>query len=363
MTFVTVDYFNRAHSTILARLQALQNDVHATASHNQLDQAVAGIRSDIQAARADTVTANGFDFLAQALETVRADLQTMRTSLQPTQAAATIGLDDRSSQVPSDSRVFFTDLQSALGATAALLSNVPPNRYDITAGSLPQNELFGQLHALHANLLEWLRHLDAQLDNMQRQNATNFADQATRQSSDAISSSINTVISAVHQLGQQQQSCNELGPRILANLQELKDSITTADPTNALLAIARALAAMGHSSDSTTPPQNPLPEYRAVHPTLPCRTHGVLLFDSIHSRVPMDIRDSPPSTSLELRLSTKRTASESVVDFALYDAGALLLSKHLHTPHELTNLPGDALALIHQNCPKFVYKLSRYGLC
>nr|QED44286.1 TGB3 [Garlic virus A] len=119
------------------------------------------------------------------------------------------------------------------------------------------------------------------------------------------------------------------------------------------------------SSDTSSPKEaaKDLPTYLAVHPTKPCRTYGTILFDDTSSRIPMDIVGRPASTALRLELSVTPSDQSTTVTYKIFDDGYLLISDNAKTNHKLQHFPSDCLALLHQKCPNFIYKIQTHGLC
>nr|AAA88539.1 non-structural protein [Shallot virus X] len=273
-----------------------------------------------------------------------------------------------------EERTFFSNLDTALNSTQALLNHVPPARYTLPPASLPVNELFGQLHALHLNTLEWLTHINHNLDSMLNMlNPVNLMSQGTplsrlrdavrtltqdlgsiKSDQQKILASISTIDHSdiLHKLDSLDTGLRQLGIRldvVVSSLNHMNER-----PPNASHDIA---------SSSAATDRNPLPLYQAVHPSLFCRTYGNILYNGVDSRIPMDITGRPASTSLKLTITVDCSEQSTKVNFTLLDDGYILLSDSIETKHKLQHIPSDCLSLIHARCPKFVYKFRGEGLC
>nr|QED44430.1 TGB3 [Garlic virus E] len=126
-----------------------------------------------------------------------------------------------------------------------------------------------------------------------------------------------------------------------------------------------SLPQVSPNSSTTLPPgasQN-LPAFQAVHPTASCRTYGTIMFDGASSRIPMDILGRPASTTLRLDMTVAASSLATSVSYKIFDDDYLLLSENVETAHKLQHCPSDCLALLHQRCPNFVYKIRSHGLC
>nr|QED44670.1 TGB3 [Garlic virus D] len=106
-----------------------------------------------------------------------------------------------------------------------------------------------------------------------------------------------------------------------------------------------------------------LPAYQAQHPTRPCRAYGTVLFEDKILKIPMDITGRPVSTALKLELHLATNDQTTIVSYRIYDDGYLLLSDDIETAHKLQHRLSDCLALLHQRCPNFIYKIKGHGLC
>nr|QCY49504.1 P42 [Shallot virus X]QCY49530.1 P42 [Shallot virus X] len=273
-----------------------------------------------------------------------------------------------------EQRTFFSNLDTALNATQALLNHVPPARYTLPPAPLPVNELFGQLHALHLNTLEWLTHINHNLDSMLNMlNPVNLMSQGTplsrlkdavrtlTQGMSSIQSDQQKILASIsatdhsdilHKLESLDTGLRQLGIRLDVVVSSL-NSMSERPPT----------ASHDTASSSTTADRNPLPPYQAVHPSSFCRTYGNILYNGVDSRIPMDVTGRPASTSLKLTIIVECSEQNTRVNFTLLDDGYILLSDSIETKHRLQHIPSDCLSLIHTKCPKFIYKFRGEGLC
>ncbi|ARQ03278.1 hypothetical protein [Allexivirus sigmamedicagonis] len=304
------------------------------------------------------------------IQAIRADIATLPTSTDIQRHHGELLTLITNSQVRTPSvtttpnqRVFFSELQSALNATNALLANRPEVDYQIQQSPLPIEELFGQLHALHANSIKWYKHLEG-LQNqatlqIQRLHAAlpATADTNSSQINQALHSILANSERIINLLNQDRRVLDDINPQ-LTSIREQIDRSSPLDVLQQILAIVSR-------ANPTEPPLEPvtLPNFEVEHPSLECRTHGLLVFDNIHAMIPMDITTRPPSTSLQLSINVTENRETTTVQFTIYDAGALIKSGHVSTPHRLSELPGDALFLIHQKCPNFTYKLTHSNVC
>ncbi|AAA47790.1 unknown [Shallot virus X] len=274
----------------------------------------------------------------------------------------------------SEQRTFFSNLDTALNATQALLNHVPPARYTLPPAPLPVNESFGQLHALHLNTLEWLTHINHNLDSMLNMlNPANLMSQGTPLSrlKDAVrtlTQNMNTIQSDQQKILASTSATNHSD--ILRKLESLDTGLKQLGirldvVVSSLNNMSERPPTPSHdtASSSTSTDPNPLPPYQAVHPSLFCRTYGNILYNGIDSRIPMDVTGRPASTSLKLTITVECSEQNTRVNFTLLDDGYILLSDSIETKHKLQHIPSDCLSLIHARCPKFVYKFRGEGLC
>nr|QED44418.1 TGB3 [Garlic virus E] len=278
---------------------------------------------------------------------------------------------ETTAEVPK--RTFSSNAGVAIDATRALLGYVPPTRYDVPPATLPLDELYGQLHALHQNSLEWLTHINHNVESI-----IDFFDPSslfshgtplsrlrdamaalTRTVDDIHSSLTSTVPNPEHASSSKTQTKFEAIERSLEALHQKVDKLTSLAEDNPSLPQV--------SPNSTTTPtqgaSKSLPAFQAVHPTASCRTYGTIVFDSTSSRIPMDILGRPASTALRLDMTVAASSLATSVSYKIFDDDYLLLSETIETAHKLQHCPSDCLALLHQRCPNFVYKIRSHGLC
>nr|QYA72402.1 40 kDa protein [Garlic virus B] len=269
-------------------------------------------------------------------------------------------------QVPTD-RTFFTSLNAALTATGNLLTHVPPARYNLPTTSLPLDELYGLLHALHKNSLEWLTHI------------SHDADQIISKLSAVENGVLNEIHNDSRRLDLILQRISEVEskinyqatPTLDHHLSETLTSIETKLQELHVKLIATPTNNQAGPSSSITKPDgadthlnhSTLPTFEAKHPTARCRSYGYVEFNGLSLHIPMDVRGRRSSTAL--RLITKHTLSSdsTTVKYELLDDGALLLAEEIKTPHKLNQPLSDSLALLHSKCPNFIYKIRDVGLC
>nr|AGG13279.1 40 kDa protein [Garlic virus A] len=270
-------------------------------------------------------------------------------------------------------RTFFQDATLAIDATRALLGYVPPARYNVPPIILPLDELYGQLHALHQNSLEWLTHVSHNVDsvlNVLNPSGPFSQGDPISKMRDALGT-LSKTVDSIH-LSLQSTTADPNRPSSSRNSTKLDD-------------ISQSLESLHHkvdelclslqrdkpkphttpSSDVSSPKEaaKDLPTYLATHPTRPCRTYGTILFDNTSSRIPMDIVGRPASTALRLELSVTPSNQSTTVTYKVFDDGYLLISDNAETSHKLQHFPSDCLALLHQKCPSFIYKIQTHGLC
>nr|QED43980.1 TGB3 [Garlic virus A] len=293
-------------------------------------------------------------------------------------SSATTAVSESLSEPPENAvetlqRTFFQDATLAVDATRALLGYVPPARYNIPPVILPLDELYGQLHALHQNSLEWLTHVSHNVDTILNMlNPSSPFSQGTPMS--RLRDTLGTLSKTVDSIHLSLQSTNA-DPDQPSSSQ----SNTKLDDINRSLEILHdkvdeLCLSLQHdkprpqtvpNSDASTPKEvaKDLPVYSAVHPNKFCRTYGTILFDNTSSRIPMDIIGRPASTALRLELTVIPSDQATTVTYKIFDDGYLLTSDNAKTNHKLQHFPSDCLALLHQKCPSFIYKIQTHGFC
>nr|QED44052.1 TGB3 [Garlic virus A]QED44252.1 TGB3 [Garlic virus A] len=270
-------------------------------------------------------------------------------------------------------RTFFSNAALAVDATRTLLGYVPPARYNIPPSTLPLDELYGQLHALHQNTLEWLTHISHNVDSILT-NLNPINSPSQNNSLSQIHAALTYLTRTVDSLYSNSQSTSistdqPSSSKPLTKLEGIEQSLE---------ALHRKIDELSSSLTNTTPgpsvtpnPSAPLPTnaarnlpiYQAAHPSKPCRTYGTILLDGVHSKIPMDIIGRPASTALRLELRVTPSDQSTTVSYKIFDDGYLLTSDDIETNHRLQHYPSDCLALLHQKCPNFIYKIKTHDLC
>nr|QED44904.1 TGB3 [Garlic virus X]QED44910.1 TGB3 [Garlic virus X] len=264
-------------------------------------------------------------------------------------------------------RTFFTNLNAALDTTSNLINHVPPTRYALPSVSLPLDELYGLLHALHKNSLEWLTHISHDTEQVinKLNNIETILLSEARTNSQKIDTVFEKLANVESRLGKSAKSDFE---------QELAKSLASIE-TQIQELHARFLE-MSHQG-SSTPGGNPstssipessvtnplLPTYNPEHPTARCRSYGSVEFGGAVLQIPMDVRGRRASTALRLSVRYTPEREATTVKYKLFDDGALLFTEELSTQHKFTQPLSDSLALLHSKCPNFLYKIRDEVLC
>nr|QED44472.1 TGB3 [Garlic virus D] len=344
---------NNCRDTLLDRLQTLGVEFQTTTA--RLDSFYSATATSWQLIR---------DRLCYTSSISNANIETARAETGP---------ETLNTPVTNFQRTFFSNASIALDATRTLLGYVPPARYDVPQATLPLDELFGQLHALHQNSLEWLTHINHNVDSiLDMLNPSNLLSQGTplsrlRDTLAALTGKIDTVLSTL-----QSSILNPDQPSSSKPTSELEVIEHSLERLHIKINELTSLVAQTHDQPQSTPkpdvtqPQTStrdLPTYQAQHPTRPCRAYGTVLFDDKILRIPMDIIGKPVSTALKLELHLTTNDQAAVVSYKIYDDGYLLLSDDVETAHKLQHRLSDCLALLHQRCPNFIYKIKGHGLC
>nr|QED44460.1 TGB3 [Garlic virus I] len=233
--------------------------------------------------------------------------------------------------------------------------------------SLPLDELYGLLHALHRNSLEWLTHISHDTDQIIDKLSTveNGVLNEVRSNSRKLDLILQRISEVESKINDQTTSniddhLSKTLTSIETRLQELHVKLI-ANPTDNQAGPSSSLTKP--SSADTHSAHSSLPFFQANHPTARCRSYGYVELNGISLHIPMDVRGRRSSTAL--RLITKHTLSSdaTTVEYELLDDDALLLTEEIKTPHKLDRPFGDSLALLHSKCPNFIYKIRDDGLC
>nr|QED44491.1 TGB3 [Garlic virus D] len=270
-------------------------------------------------------------------------------------------------------RTFFSNANIALDATRTLLGYVPPARYDVPPATLPLDELFGQLHALHQNSLEWLTHINHNVDSiLDMLSPSNLLSQGTplnrlREVLAALTGKVDDIYSTLQlsKFETDQPSSSRPANRFETIEHSLESLHTKIDELASAVAQTLDRPHVTPVPDEMRPSTSTrdLPAYQAQHPTRPCRAYGTVLFEDKILKIPMDIIGRPVSTALKLELHLATNDQTTIVSYRIYDDGYLLLSDDIETAHKLQHRLSDGLALLHQRCPNFIYKIKGHGLC
>nr|QED44256.1 TGB3 [Garlic virus A] len=352
---LVINNSNDIRDSLLSKLQTISNELHNVGT--RVDSSATFNKTNLQAIHNRLCGNNDQSNQAQMAR----DLYPPSDVLQPTAEIL--------------QRTFFSNATLALDATHALLGHVPPARYDIPPAILPLDELYGQLHALHQNTLEWLTHINHNIDSILNTiSPSDLHSQSTTLSKlrEMVESLTNTVDSIHSSL--QPSNSNPDHPSSSTSirhtrLEEIERSLETLH--HKVDNITSSLSNTGYKPTDLSKPLGPSPlnaakkqpVYQATHPTKPCRTYGTIFIDGTYSRIPMDITGRPASTALRVEFSVAPTEQFTTVSYKIFDDGYLLTSDDIETAHKLQHYPGDCLALLHQRCPNFIYKIKARNLC
>jgi len=265
-------------------------------------------------------------------------------------------------------RILFTNANAALEATRGLIAHVPPVRYALPPTTLPLDELYGQLHALHQNSLEWLTHIGSDTDQLLLDLRASVNTAAANHSQ--VANHIADIRNELHILRGLPSLVNTLLERQEANTQTLNTLLKEVAALKTFMMHSQTCTPV-QTSDSTTSngdktmahQTGDLEPYQAQHPTMRCRTYGTLIYNGSSLHMPMDILGKPASTALQLHVAVKPFAKGTSVTYKLADNGALLLSDEIVTPNKLTEPLSDALSLLHSKCRNFIYTNKGNSLC
>ncbi|AEI17900.1 serine-rich p40 protein [Blackberry virus E] len=351
MAPLSVDFFNQAHTYVVQLLERIHNNTIVPMGRTvnriggELDQ---GLR-DINA-KLDVITS----------QTASAPATTVDDARQiPIEgpASPTLTGNPLIQQTPSATR-FFSDSNAVLSETQRITRILPSNTFPMQPSTLPTDELFGQLHALHQNLLQW----SIDIDNRVQQLASSVnakLDAVTFNSANQVSTAtLNRLLEELHANMATSQRTGEAAQTMLEHLADIQRRLPSTAPSDALQQLIQLLST-NRPVEETTPtatPHSELPALNPVHNALRCRTYGSIEFNGQTFKRPIDFVGRPPSTTLHLRLDVRRAADHTAVHFTLHDLDRVLLEQVIQTPHQLQHLPDDALFLINLHCPRFTYR-------
>nr|QED45030.1 TGB3 [Garlic virus X] len=264
-------------------------------------------------------------------------------------------------------RTFFTNLNAALDTTSNLINHVPPTRYDLPPASLPLDELYGLLHALHKNSLEWLTHISHDTERITNRlnNIETVLLSEVRANSRKIDTVFERLANVESHLSKRANSDFERGlAKSLASIEtQVQELHARFRETNH----EGSSTLGGNPSTSSTPESSVLnsllPTFNPEHPTARCRAYGSVEFGGAVLQIPMDVRGRRASTALRLSVRCTPKREATIVKYKLFDDGALLFTEELSTPHKFTQPFSDSLALLHSKCPNFLYKIRDEVLC
>nr|QED44964.1 TGB3 [Garlic virus X] len=264
-------------------------------------------------------------------------------------------------------RTFFTNLNAALDVTNNLINHAPPTRHDLPSASLPLDELYGLLHALHKNSLEWLTHISHDTEQLinKLNNIETILLSEVRTNGRKIDSALEKLANMESHLSKSQKPDFE---------QELTKSLASIETQiRELHAKFREMSQHGNSSLGGNPSTSSiqestvinylLPTFNPEHPTARCRAYGSVEFGGTVLQIPMDVRGRRASTALRLSVVYTPKREATTVKYKLFDDGALLFTEELSTQHKFMQPFGDSLALLHSKCPNFIYKIRDEILC
>lgn len=242
-------------------------------------------------------------------------------------------------------RNFFSQIDNALSATQTLLSHLPGRTYDIPYQPLPHEELYGLLHALHQQNLQWLTHVAELESQINQQTATLVREMAEVK---------RTLIDFARR--QEEETTN-----LLNRVMSVEQSVADIDR---VITSSTSFSGADPVPPTTTPLPRPptmvrLPSYQATHPSGPVRSFGYVTINDNPMRIPIDLTYRRPSTALSLFFILERKVAHTHINAVLMDDGETLLSKLEDLPYSFDELPGDALAWLHSRCTAFVYKLPK----
>lgn len=268
-------------------------------------------------------------------------------------------------QQPPVERTFFTNALAATQASQYLNSHVPPGNRPLNYERLPTTELYGQLHALHENLLEWAMATHNAVINIRgnAQHTREEVGQLHRQNEhlmellEAIRASVITA------------SSNVSGAQTIAHrLDELGHQIQARPTTEALQTIVATLRLQvppveGNPIQDVLQLNSRLPPYVARHPNQTCRTYGRIHYCQQVFRIPMDVKDRARSTTLNITVEQQIASDRTILNLTLRDNDRLLTNHTVSLKQHLAQMPLDALAEMHALCPNFIYTAGAAGLC
>ncbi|AAC58812.1 32 kDa protein [Garlic virus X] len=264
-------------------------------------------------------------------------------------------------------RTFFTNLSTALDTTSNLINHVPPTRYTLPSVALPLDELYGLLHALHRNSLEWLTHISH--DTEQVINKLNNIETILLSEVRTNSRKIDTVFEKLANIESHliNSEKSDFERELAKSLASIETQIQDVHARFREMSHHESSTLGGNPGTSPTPESSVinslLPTFNPEHPTARCRAYGSVEFGGTVLQIPMDVRGRRASTALRLSVMYTPKREATTVKYKLFDDGALLFTEELSTQHRFTQPFGDSLALLHSKCPNFLYKIRDEVLC
>nr|ADI70512.1 35 kDa protein [White ash mosaic virus] len=233
----------------------------------------------------------------------------------------------------------FLGLSEELIASAQhLLTNMPATQAQLAFQFQGLADLASQIQAFQHLNLQWLQHIDGRLSTLPNPTAE---------------ANSNTNVGRLQGIERTLQG-------ILATLREAQhQNHDYGEDFRAIKSQIDAIQALLQSSHATNPSlaRPVLPPFEAEHTSHICRTFGSLVHAGHAITIPMDIQGRRPSTSLSLEIFSERRPDHTYLRMELLDGRILVHSFTTCPRFELTKLPGDALALLHQHYPAFLYNL------
>nr|QED44886.1 TGB3 [Garlic virus X] len=304
--------------------------------------------------------------IASSLDTITLSISARRRDDIPPPSNREVQREFSAGSSDSVNRTFFTNLNAALDATENLLNHVPPTRHVVPPISLPLDELYGLLHALHRGTLEWLTHIShdtEQIANGIHALQTDLLSEVrlSNRKTDAV---LEKLADLAAKLGERPELNSEsdlvktmhsIETQIHGLVSELRETTSGKTP--------KSSSSSGTLADTNTAAAHlTLPTYIPEHPTARCRSYGSVEFGGATFHVPMDIKGRRASTALRLLIKHTIERGSTAIKYELFDDGALLLTEEMNTPHKLNQPLTDSLSLLHSKCTNFIYKIRDDGL-
>nr|WLS55770.1 serine-rich p40 protein [Blackberry calico virus] len=356
MTGVSFDSF-KAHWEVLRNgILTLHRDV-AAPTLNALNQLLPRMLSRF----------NDVERKLDVLAAQQANLTTMPAALTELREVVIAGPDTTPTQqsliMEPNAHRFFSDSTAVFEETSRITRVLPAHPLPLQPSSLPVDELFGQLHALHQNLLQW----SIDIDNRVQQLATNLdlklSFESFQSADRRLHNTIERLISEIHQSVATQQPTTDALSTLQQALEEIKSQLASTSAGDALQQIAQLLTNFRNPEhqSNVNADHEALPALNPTHDSLRCRSYGHISLSGHTFKAAIDFTQRPASSTLLLEITIDRLPNCTRVTCLLSDLGRLVVQKQFDTAHKLTNLPDDVLFLLHLHCPRFTYR--REGVC